>query len=221
MIIEMLREWKAEGLKVVGEAANGQEALELCRQLRPHLVLMDVAMPKMDGLDATQKIKTAFPRTIVLILTGYEDPSYLAKALRVGAGGYVLKNATASQIISSIRRVLEGEFPLNQEVALQLLLRQMDQGLNEEGTGGASASSPQGASEMRTEPLSELLTPREIEVLRLIVEGKTNRDIAQSLSVALTTVKHHVHRIISKLGVSDRTQAAVQAVALGLLFIDY
>jgi DNA-binding NarL/FixJ family response regulator len=206
------------GFDVVGDAADGLDALELCRRLRPELVLMDLGMPRMDGLKATRAIKKAFPRTIILVLTASGDVESLSEALKAGAAGYILKDAPSTQIVESIRRVLRGESPLNQELAMQLLLRKMDEGLKEEeGRESTIASSPYRTPEKPCEARSDVLTPREIEVLRLIVQGKTNREIAQILCVALTTVKHHVHRIITKLEVSDRTQAAVQAVAFGII----
>lgn len=115
-------------LELVGEAADGREALELCRRLRPELVLMDLRMPGMDGLSATREIKRAFPRTVVLMLTASEDHAHLSEALKVGAAGYVLKNASRERMIEAIRRVLRGEFPLNQELAMRLILRLMDEG---------------------------------------------------------------------------------------------
>lgn len=190
---------REEGLEVVGEAANGQEAIALCGRLRPDLVLMDVRMPEMDGLSATQAIKQECPTTSVIIVTMYENPDYLIQALKAGAAGYVLKGATRHEIITAVRQVIGGESPLKPELAAQLLRRI------------ASTVSP------RQGPPVEALTPREYEVLRLLAEGKTNGEIAFSLSISLSTVKFHIENIISKLGASDRTQAAVRAIELGLL----
>jgi DNA-binding NarL/FixJ family response regulator len=108
-------------LEVVGEAGNGEEAVEVCRRSRPELVLMDVMMPRMDGLEATRAIKRELPRTVVLVVTAFEDPDYLARALRAGASGYVLKSASTARIIDAVRRVLAGESPLDGEVAVRLL----------------------------------------------------------------------------------------------------
>jgi DNA-binding NarL/FixJ family response regulator len=119
-------------LKVVGEAENGREALKLCRELSPDLVLMDVRMPEMDGLEATRRIKEEHPTTSVLILTSHESPEHLSDAIRAGAAGYVLKDATRQQLLNAVRRVLEGESPLNQELAMRLLRR-----LTEEKPTGA------------------------------------------------------------------------------------
>jgi DNA-binding NarL/FixJ family response regulator len=206
-------------LEVVGEAKDGVDALEHCRRLQPDLVLMDLGMPRMDGLEPTRAIKKEFPRTIVLVLTASVEIGSFSEAIKAGASGYILKDASSQEIVESIRRVLRGESPLDQELAMQLLLRQMDEGLNEEEE--SSTRIPSGSlplvKRLQSSPFSELLTSREIEVLELMAQGQTNREIAQNLSVALTTVKGHVHKIISKLEVSDRTQAAVRAIELGLL----
>ena len=200
---------EASDLEVVGEAGDGQRALELCRTLKPDLVVMDVRMPKMDGLEATRVIKREFPNTIVLILTSFDEPDLLLKALSADADGYVLKYLTREQLINAIRRVLRGETPLSQELAAELIV----------GLGGEAkqetGSPPQ--SEKGQESPPELLTGRELEVLRLLAQGKHNPQIAQELGIGKGTVKVHVHHIISKLGVSDRTQAVVRAIELGLL----
>ena len=201
-------------LEVVGEAADGREALELCRLLRPRLVLMDIRMPEMDGIAATRAIKQELPQIIVLMITSFEDPNYLLEALKAGAAGYILKYTTQEEIIDAIRKVLSGESPLNQELAARLLRHLTDRMREEENLTSAA---PEGVPEEPTEPPPlELLTPREVEVLRLLARGQNNREIAQTLSVAVSTVKNHIQHILTKLGVSDRTQAAVRAVELGL-----
>ena len=197
-------------LEVVGEATNGQEALELCRKLCPDLVLMDVRMPVMDGLEATRKIKRECPETSVLMVTTYESSDYLFEAIKAGAAGYVLKNASKPQLSNAIRRTLGGESPLNQELAMEMLRR-----------FALEVESPTERPPKPEEPSGQLLdqslTDRELEVLPLLASGLTNREIARRLVISPGTVKHHVRHIASKLGVSDRTQAAVRAVELGLL----
>ncbi len=199
------------GLEVVGEAENGLQALEMCRELRPDLVLMDVRMPKLDGMAATQTIKEEYPSISVLIVTTHQSPEYLMDAIRAGAAGYVLKDSTKQELLDAVRRVLDGESPLNQELAMQLLQRLTDEDRRH------TERPVESGKKRREERLAEPLTDREVEVLRLLVLGKTNREVAQSLRLSLSTIKSHVQRLITKLGVSDRTQAAVRAVELGLL----
>jgi len=195
------------GLEVVGEAADGLEALELCRRLRADLVLMDVRMPKMDGLAATRAIKEEFPRTSVVMVTMHDDPDYLFEAVIAGAAGYVLKGATPDQLTEAVRQVLNGEFQLDQRLTVDLLRSMAER----------QRSDPPLAAGSTPEPPLEPLTPRETEILQLLARGATNPQIARELVVSPGTVKNHVRHIITKLGVSDRTQAAVKAVELGLL----
>ena len=196
------------GLEVVAEAADGQEALELCRRLVPDLVLMDVRMPRMDGLAATRAIKEEFPKTSVVMVTMQEDPDYLFEAVIAGAAGYVLKGATPEQLTDAVRQVLDGEFLFNQKLTIDLLRSMAGR--------EKSPTSPPGAAPSE-EYVSEPLTDRETEILRLLAQGQTNPQIARELVVSPGTVKNHVRHIIAKLGVSDRTQAAVRAMELGLL----
>lgn len=204
-----------QNLEVVGEAENGREALELCRELRPDLILMDVRMPEMDGLAATREIKGEYPETGILILTTHESPEYLMDAIRAGASGYVLKDSTKQRLLDAVRRVISGESPVNQELAMQAIRH-----LTDENRGYAEPL-PEPTEKRRegalTEPLTEPLTDREIEILRSLALGKTNRQVAKELLISLSTVKTHVQHVNIKLGVSDRTQAAVRAAELGLL----
>jgi DNA-binding NarL/FixJ family response regulator len=200
------------GVEVVGEASNGREALELCRSLEPDLVLMDVRMPEMDGLEATRAIKEEFPSTSVLMVTMHENPDYLMEALSAGAAGYILKGASGDRLVDAINRTMMGESPLNEELAAQLLRRLADNKGGEE-----SAQPPPRPQRQEAPPLLETLTPRETEVLGLLAQGQSNPQIAQTLTISRSTAKVHVERIIKKLEVSDRTQAAVRAIELGLL----
>ncbi len=186
------------GLEVVGEAADGLTAIEACRRLQPDLVLMDVQMPRMDGLQATTEIKRVLPGTAVIIVTISQDQDHLFKALKAGVAGYVLKEASRQELVRVVRAVLAGEAAMPPALAATLLRRMV------------TASHPASVVYGR-------LTPRENEVLQLMAEGLTNRLIADQLVVSPATVKVHVERIISKLGASDRTQAAVRAVGMGLV----
>jgi DNA-binding NarL/FixJ family response regulator len=203
-------------LEVVGEARDGQEAIKRCRELRPDLVLMDVSMPKVDGLEATRYIKAHAPETSVLILTAHADHGLLMDAVRAGAAGYVLKGEHPDNVLNAVRAVLDGETPLDQGLAMKLLRSIGEEAVVQENVR------PQTQSTTSVEPAASAasmlnpLTPRETEVLSHIASGKTNRQIAQQLHLSLSTVKRHLERILSKLGVSDRTQAAVKAVELGL-----
>ena len=194
-------------VEVVGEAADGREAVDLCRELRPDLVLMDVGMPEMDGTEATRRIKAEYPDVSVLVVTANPSPDYMLDAVRAGAAGYLLKTAARDDIFAAIRRVLRNEFPLDQDLTAHLIQRLARE---------ASPQEPTVAGASRTES-PDVLTARETEVLRLLAAGKTNRYIAGEMHLSLSTVKRHVERIIAKLGVSDRTQAAVQAAERGLL----
>jgi DNA-binding NarL/FixJ family response regulator len=189
------------GLEVVGEASTGLEAIEICRRLAPDLVLMDVRM---------RQIKREQPGVSVLMVTMHENPDYLLEALDAGAAGYVLKDAPAERLINAVHRTLDGESPLNQELATRLLRQ-----LAEE-----KQHNQYRAQSKRHEPLDDALTPRETEVLGLLTTGQTNQQIAQTLTISKGTAKVHVERIIRKLGVSDRTQAAVRAIELGFTSLD-
>jgi DNA-binding NarL/FixJ family response regulator len=200
---------------VVGEAQDGQQAAQRYRELRPDLVLMDVAMPAMDGIEATRKLKAEFPETSVLILTAHADHRLLMDAVKAGAAGYVLKGEHPDHVLGAVRAVLNGETPLDQGLAMSLLRR-----LGEEEEAARSTPArplPEPTSRERAATsLPDALTPREMEVLSRIALGETNRQIAEELHISLSTVKRHLERFLSKLEVSDRTQAAVKAIEIGL-----
>ncbi len=197
----------------------------------------------MDGLEATRKIKQEMPKTSVIMVTMHENPDYLFEAVKAGAAGYVLKDASGERLLGAVRRTLEGESPLNQELAMRLLKRLARERRGEGGSGRTSREPPEDAPEeadgegdepLATHPVAtrsgahqagsggsaqargaaqiESLTPREIEVLKLLSQGQTNPQIAQNLLFSVSTVKAQVRSILSKLGVSDRTQAAVRAI---------
>ncbi len=232
-----------DGIEVIAEANDGAQALSLCQELEPDLVLMDVRMPVMDGLEATKRIKQQMPKTSVMMVTMHENPDYLFEAVKAGAAGYVLKDASGERLLNAVRRTLEGESPLNQELAMRLLTRLARESSGEGTEGGSEGVSgettEEGSTETGTASLAdhseatrsqahlagssgseatggaeqiESLTPREVEVLRLLSQGQTNPQIAQNLLFSVSTVKAQVRSILSKLGVSDRTQAAVRAI---------
>jgi DNA-binding NarL/FixJ family response regulator len=182
---------------VIGEASSGKEAVGVVRSLQPRLVLLDIRMAGGDGLDALQAIKQEHPRIAVVMLTTYDNPTYMARAVAGGAAGYLLKGVERDDLICALRQVACGEMLLSAE-ALTRSLR------------GISPATP-GMSE-----LIEPLTDREMEVLRLLATGLNNRSIAAILFIAESTVKTHVEHIIGKLGVSDRVQAAVWAARQGI-----
>jgi len=204
-------------LEVVGEAQDGQEAIERCRELHPDLILMDVSMPGMNGLEATRNIKAQSPETSVLILTAHADHSLLMDAVKAGAAGYVLKGENPDHVLDAVRAVLDGETPLDQGLAMKLLRSIGEEAAVQENvwpqTQPSTSLEPAASAFSKSSPL----TPRETEVIGHLASGKTNRQIAQQLHLSLSTVKRHLERILSKLEVSDRTQAAVKAIELGLV----
>jgi DNA-binding NarL/FixJ family response regulator len=188
----------AGDVQVVAEARTGREALEVARRELPDVVLMDVKMPDMDGLEATRKIKEERPRTAVVMLTMHDNPSYLRDAVRAGAAGYLLKDVSQEELIDAIRQVATGGAFIESQM-LKGMLSEM------KPSGGA------------TPPAAKNLTKREREILTLVAEGMSNREIAERLVLSPETVKSHVAAILEKLNVSDRTQAAIYAVRNGLV----
>jgi DNA-binding NarL/FixJ family response regulator len=190
------------GLEIVGEASDGQDALTLVNRTKPDVVLMDLKMPRLDGVEATRLIKAEHPEISILILTTFDDDEYVFEGLRSGAMGYMLKDAPSEKLVEAIRAASRGESFLQPSVAAKVVAE-----------FSRLAERPVDPSEVLVDPLSE----REMEVLRLLAHGSTNRQIADSLVIAEGTVKNHVTSILGKLGVEDRTQAALKAKDLGLL----
>ena len=219
-LLRLLR--REPDFEVVGEATNGREAVELSLALSPDLVLMDVRMPVMDGMQATRALKDERPEISVLMVTMHDDPDYMLEAIRAGAAGYVLKDASREDLTTSVRRALGGDFPMDPDVAARLLKRLAHETIGqpqpgEPGPEPARAGKASPPAARPEEMLPEPLTPRELEVLALLTRGQTNGGIAKSLTISVATAKVHVRRVIAKLGVSDRTQAAVRAVELRIV----
>jgi two-component system, NarL family, response regulator LiaR len=179
--------------EVVGEASNGAEALDLVAALKPDVVLMDLIMPVMDGVEATRLIRRQYPETEVIALTSVLEDNAVIGAVKAGAIGYLLKDTGADELLKAIRAASAGQVQLSPAVAERLM------------------------REIRTPESPEKLTERETDVLRCLAEGKANKEIARELQVSETTVKSHVSNILTKLGVPSRTQAALYAVRIGLV----
>jgi len=180
-------------LEVVGEAADGAEAIQQARLLRPDVVIMDLLMPVLDGIAATQMIRSELPETEVLALTSVLESASVTEALRVGAIGYLLKDTQAAELRTAIKAAAAGQVQLSAQAAAYLL----------------------GALRMPERP--EPLTPREMDVLRLLAHGQSNKEISRTLHLVEETVKSHVRHILAKLGVQSRTQAVLAAIQLGIV----
>lgn len=191
-------------LSVVGEAANGLEALARVAELRPQVVLMDLRMPVLSGVEAIRRLRVTHPAVRIVALTTFDDDEDVFEALRAGALGYLLKDVTADRLVEAILTAARGESFLHPAAATKLVAEYGR--LREHQTPALLA-----------EPPVETLSERELQVLRLLGTGASNREIAAALQVAEGTVKNHVTNLLGKLGVRDRTQAALQARALGLL----
>jgi len=191
-----------EDLRVVGEAGDGLEAETLVETLRPDVVLMDLRMPRRDGVAATRRITARWPDVQVLVLTTYDDDELVFRSIEAGASGYLLKDVGADRLAEAVRAASRGESPLQPSVARKVLGRLR--------SAAAAAPPPDFPA------VAEALTPRELDVLRLLADGTTNHEIAERLSLTEGTVKNYISAILAKTGLRDRTQAALFAVRHGL-----
>ncbi len=189
--------------EVVGEASDGEEAVRLGSKLKPDVVIMDIVMPKLNGIEATRLIKQANPSSAVLILTAYSDIRYILGLLEAGACGYLLKSARSSEIVGAIRAVRAGESVLDAVVTRKLLQRVV----GPTGSDGEARASGQ-------------LTARETEILRLAARGMSNKDIAEMLFLSLRTVKAHLTNIFNKMGCGSRTDAIIKGLREGYINLD-
>lgn len=183
-------------IEIVGEAADGEEAVRLAGETRPDVVLMDLLLPKLDGIAATEQIRRALPDTQVVALTSVLEDASVVGAVKAGAIGYLLKNAEADELLRVLHAAAQGQVRLSPEASARLM------------------------REVRAPQSPEVLTEREKEVLRLLASGKANKEIAWELKVSENTVKSHVHNVLAKLGVLSRTQAALHAARIGLVSLE-
>ncbi len=203
-------------IQVVGLASDGDQALKLARQLHPDVVLMDIKMPRMNGIEATRQITQELPDTAVIILTTYDADDWVFDCIRAGAVGYLLKDATADDLAEAVRGATHGESQIDPGVARRVLsaFRRLDAPIPQ-FTSSPSTSSPS----INSQPTLERLTQREEEILALLTDGLSNKEIAARLTLSEGTVKNHVSHILSKLHANDRTQAVLTAIRQGLVDI--
>ena len=192
-----------QDLKVVAEAGDGEEAVGLATSLKPDIAIIDIAMPKLDGIEATKQIKASCPSIAVLILTAYDDEQFIFSLLEAGAAGYLLKSVRGRQLVDAVRSVYGGESVLHPSVARKVLNRFVP-----------------STERLKEEKPHEALSEREMEVLRLATRGLSNKDIAEELSLSARTVQGHLGHIFNKLNVSSRTEASLRAVKEGWVTID-
>jgi NarL family two-component system response regulator LiaR len=189
---------REDDMKVVGEAGDGEEAVKLTAELHPHVVIMDIAMPKLNGIEATRSIKEIHPDSAVLILSAYDDDQYVFAILEAGAAGYLLKDVPSQELVEAIRAVHAGESILHPTIARKVVNR---------------FASPRGQAAFATE--SDRLSEREMEVLKLAARGMTNMEIANELALSVRTVQGHLSNIFSKMQVGSRTEAVILALRMG------
>ncbi len=194
-------------IEVLGQAADGLEAIDLAQKLQPDVILMDIKMPRLNGIQATRQIMTALPKTQIIILTTYDTDDWVFDGIRAGAIGYLLKDASGDNLADAVRGALRGESQIDPTVARKVL-REFQQ------VSAHRSAAPQPSAE--EEPL-ERLTDREEEVIKLLAAGLANKEIAQHLSLSEGTVKNHISAILAKLHANDRTQAVLTALKRGLV----
>lgn len=205
-------------IRVAGEAANGEEALALVAELKPDVILMDVGMPVMDGIEASRKIRENHAYVKIVMLTSHDNDRDVFASLSAGASGYCLKDVAPERLYTAIRTVNAGDSWLDSAIAHRVLQHYAAACAPPKATGPAESGGSSPVEPSRTQAsLPEPLSARELEVLKLVVDGLSNQQIADRLIISLATAKTHVRNILNKLAVDDRTQAAVQAMRRGLV----
>ena len=192
-----------DDMEVVGEAGDGEEAVELATQTHPDVIIMDVNMPKLNGIEATKQIKVKLPSTAILILSAYDNDQYISALLEAGAAGYLLKNIKGKELIDAVRAVHAGESVLHPKIARKVLNRLITPG-----------------SRIDSEPAVNVLSERELEVLKLAARGLNNRDIADQLFLSIRTVQAHLGNIFNKLDVGSRTEAILVGLKKGWFSVE-
>ncbi len=191
---------REKDMEVVGEAADGEEAIKLIEELKPDVAILDISMPKLSGLEVTRRIKPRFPSLAILILSAYDNDEYIFALLEAGAAGYLLKDVPSREIVEAVRSVYSGESVLHPSIARKVIQRAIS----------GTAKAVEGKSDIE-------LSDREKEVLKLAAKGMNNKDIADTLCISIRTVQGHINSIFHKLGVGSRTEAVFQSVKRGWL----
>ena len=212
---------KHSNLEIIAESANGKEAIELANNKKPDLIIMDIGLIEIDGIEATKKIKEANPNIKVIMLTSHESEREIIASLASGADGYCLKDTLPEQLYTAIQSVYEGNAWLSSQVAEKVLRnfygKEVSQIKQSDFAKGLTSTDEKKITKSTFQIPRVPLSERELEVLKLIVDGKSNQEIGEKLFVTLATVKTHVRSILNKLSVDDRTQAAVKAMRQGLV----